>query len=656
VSQSTQAGTPSTPSAKPPVIDHDAEWLESDGLGGFASGPVGTGRTRRYHALLLTAASPPTGRVVLVNGVEAHVRHAAAETPLSTNSYLPDVTYPDGASHITDFTALPWPTWRFALPGGALVQQEICVARDTGEVVLRWTASGTTGPCLLRVRPLLTGRDFHSLHRENAGFDFGVHQPGGPASGNVAIRAYPGVPAVAMLSNATYRHAPEWFRNLLYVEERARGLDAVEDVASPGEFTWDLASGEAVLVLRAGDGAFPRALPTARMLLAAERARRTAVTPLDVAAEAYLVARTASDGTEGATLIAGFPWFADWGRDTFIAMRGLVLARGKLDVAENILAAWADTVSEGMVPNRFLDAGEGAEFNSVDASLWFVIVAHEFLQACAKHGRTPCPNVAARLRDASEAILHAYMHGTRHNIGTDTDGLVHAGVPGLQLTWMDAKVGDWVVTPRIGKPVEIQALWINALRIGAGWNAAWLDAEARARASFLARFPRPDGLGLFDVVDDGHVPGADDARIRPNQIFAVGGLPLAVLEGAAAKRVVKVVSEQLLTPMGLRTLSPDHPEYQPHYGGDQFHRDGAYHQGTVWPWLMGPFVEAWLRAGGDRAAAAGFVAPLRAHLSRAGIGHVSEVADGDAPHKPGGCPFQAWSLGELIRIEKELLF
>jgi predicted glycogen debranching enzyme len=311
-----------------------------------------------------------------------------------------------------------------------------------------------------------------------------------------------------------------------------------------------------------------------------------------------------------------------------------------------------------MLPNRFLDAAGQPEFNAVDASLWFIVLTHEFLLAAAAAGREVTAESRRRLRDAAEAILQGYAAGTRFAIAADSDGLLRAGVPGIQLTWMDAKIGDRPVTPRIGKPVEIQALWINALRIGGEWSPRWSALARHATESFVARFPKPAG-GLYDVIDADHVPGAVDGKLRPNQIFAVGGLPFALLQGAAARAVVDLVEDKLLTPLGLRTLSPDDPDYVPYYRGGPVERDNAYHQGTAWPWLAGPFVDAWLRVRDHTAEAKAearrrFLAPLQAHLATAGIGHVSEIADGAPPHAPGGCPFQAWSLGELIRIEHML--
>ena len=647
-------------------MGEDLEWLEADGLGGFASGPALGPRTRRYHALLLVAATPPTGRLVLVNGLEAWVEGDAGRLPLTTQRYAPDTVTP--AAGQARFQAEPWPSWTTRLPDGTAVRHELLVAPGTGETVLRWERVAGTGACRLGVRLLLSGRDYHALHQANPGFRFDAHTSDGPASGdgpptadglatadgpasgdgNVCWRPYPDLPAIAALSNGRYAHDPCWYYRFRYAAEQARGLDDTEDLASPGVLGFDLAAGPALVVLRSGDGLAVEAAAHAATLMAAERERRAGLPPLLRAAQAYGAVRGA-----GRTLIAGFPWFTDWGRDTFIALRGLLLATGQLAGAEAILLEWAGTVSEGMLPNRFPDAGQAPEFNAVDASLWFVVAVHDVLEACAAAGRAVAAGVADRLQAACAAILDGYAAGTRFGIAADADGLLRAGVPGLQLTWMDAVTQGRVVTPRIGKPVEVQALWINALRIGARWSGRWAGLERRATSSF-ARFANPAG-GLLDVIDVDHVPGTQDAALRPNQILAVGGLPFPLLEGAAAQGVVARVEARLLTPLGLRTLDPADPAYVGRYRGGPAERDGAYHQGTAWPWLMGPFVEAWLRGRGRDAAAkaeaaARFLAPLERHLGQAGLGHVSEVVDGDAPHTPGGCPFQAWSLGELLRI------
>ncbi len=624
----------------------DAEWLEADGKGGFASGTVGGLRTRRYHALLLSATHPPAGRVVLVNGIEAWVDQDDGQTPLTSQRYAPDMVHHDARQLITAFTTMPWPSWTLQLPNGVVLLHELLADSDSGRTLVRWRRLAGDGACRLQARPLLSGRDYHALHHENPAFDFTGGVRDTPAGVSVTWRPYAALPAITATANAAYAAAPDWYRNFLYTDERDRGMDDLEDLATPGIFTWDLASGPAILVLETGDAPGAPALDLAARIDANERNRRGALTPPESSVRSYIVQRA-----NGQTIIAGYPWFTDWGRDTFIAMRGLLLATGRLAEAEQILLAWSGLVSEGMVPNRFPDDGGQPEYNSVDASLWLVVAMHDFLRAA--------PDAPSRdaLQEAADLILEGYSRGTRFGIGADTDGLLRAGVPGQQLTWMDAKVDDWVVTPRVGKPVEVQALWINALRIGAAWQPQWQAQADRAQASFLARFPDADTGGLADVVDADGVPGRIDRQIRPNQIFAVGGLPTPLLTGAAARRVVDFVEARLLTPMGLRTLAPDDPAYVGRYVGGRVQRDGAYHQGTVWPWLIGPFVEAWLRVRGNGAAAraeadARFLTPLRAHLGTAGLGHVSEVADGDIPHTPGGCPFQAWSLGELLRAER----
>ncbi len=610
-----------------------AEWLEADGSGGFASGTVSGERTRRYDALLLAATTPPTGRVVLVNGAEAWVETGSGRSFLSTQRYQAGVVYPEGWRAIGAFTRDPWPRWEFKLADGGVTQEILVTPEGTA---LRWTYAGS-GPCRLFVRPLLSGRDYHALHHENPAFNFTPEV----ADGAVTWRPYAGLPPITAQGGFAYQHEPEWYRRFLYTEEQARGLDCIEDLASPGVLEWDLAAGPALLLLRTGAPG-----PAPGVLIEAERGLRSGKTPIDRAADQYLVRR----GT-GLTIVAGYPWFTDWGRDTFISMRGLMLARGRLEAAGQILAAWAGVVSEGMLPNFFPDQGGAPEFNSVDASLWFVIVASEYLARV--------PAASAQLVPAIEAILTGYANGTRYGIAADADGLLRSGAPGVALTWMDARVGDWVVTPRRGKPVEVQALWINALHVGAAWSARWDRLERQVRSAFLDRFPDKATGGLFDVVDVEGAAGAVDRSIRPNQILAVGGLPLPLLDGVQAARVVALVEAKLLTPLGLRTLAPGDPAYTGHYRGGPRERDAAYHQGTVWPWLMGPFVEAWLRVHGATAqtrqeASSRFLSPLLTHLDTAGLGHVSEIADGDAPHLPSGCPFQAWSLGELIRIQLNL--
>jgi predicted glycogen debranching enzyme len=640
------------------LIDDQTEWLEADGLGGFASGTTSGVRTRRYHALLLTAMAPPTGRVVLVNGFDAWIDTSAGCFALSTQRYVPNVLYPDGASHITGFTHDPWPTWQYELGDGTRVTQEIFVQHGVGATVLVWTLARAVGPARLRVRPFLSGRDYHALHHENVAFRFEAQQ----TAALVAFEPYEGVPAIALLSNGAYRHAPDWYRRFLYSTERERGLDDAEDLAAPGEFSWTLSApgDQAVWILRAGPTAEHQTaddvLAFASHTREAERRRRESFSsPLDRAGDAYLVQRG-----QGRTIVAGYPWFTDWGRDTFIAMRGLCLATWRLSEARDILIEWAGAVSEGMLPNRFPDRGASPEFNAVDASLWYIVAAYELLRLNGRPGTVLGVPQQKALESAIVQIVRGYAAGTRFGIRMDHDGLLSAGVPGMQLTWMDARVGDRVITPRIGKPVEIEALWVNALNAATDLEPKWRDPLERARRAFIDRFWNEELGRLADVVDVDHTPGTRDDTFRPNQILAVGGLPIALVDGGRARRIVDAVEQHLLTPIGLRSLARGEPGYVERYEGGPAARDAAYHQGTVWPWLIGPFVDAWIRVRGNtadvrRQARQRFMAPLLSYLASAGLGHLSEIADAEPPFAPKGCPFQAWSLGELVRLDRVVL-
>lgn len=642
------------------------EWIEPDGLGGFASGTAAGIRTRRYQALLLVAMAPPTGRVVLVNGLDAWIETPAGRFPLSSQRYEPGVVHPDGATYASAFSAEPWPRWTFAFADGTTIAYEIVVEPPTPGVALAWRRTAGAGPCRLTVRPFFSGRDYHSLHHENSAFRFDPEEE----SGHLVWRPYAGIPPIHALTNGVYAHQPEWYRNFRYDEERARGLDATEDLASPGTFEWDLDEGEAVLLFGAeidgrsivpvaATGAAPargKALDYVTSLRAREATRRAQFhTRLHRAADGYLVSRGS-----GKTIVAGYPWFTDWGRDTFIALRGICLAADRVDDARRILLEWTNAISKGMLPNRFPDHGEAPEFNSVDASLWFVIAVHDLFDAADRLATPLSTRDRSTLDGAVDAILEGYSEGTRFGIGAQDDGLLAAGVVGVQLTWMDAKVGDLVITPRIGKPVEVQALWLNALALAGRRSAKWRDAFKRGERSFQARFWNESAGWLYDVVDVDHQPGVVDPACRPNQIFAVGGLPVTLVPTQQARRAVDAVEARLWTPLGLRSLAPDEPGYIGHYGGGVLARDGAYHQGTVWPWLLTPFVEAWVRARGNKPsvkkeARERFLAPLLHQLDDAGLGHVSEIADGDAPHAPNGCPFQAWSVGEALRLDRVVL-
>lgn len=631
------------------------EWLEADGLGGFAMGTVSGVRTRGYHALLCAATHPPGGRMVLVNGLEIFVDLTGGRRlALSSHRYRGGVIHPDGAGRIAGFTWEPWPRWEFLLEDGSRVVQEVLVARGAARVFIRWRRQGGEAPARLSVRPLLSGRDYHSLHRENADFTFDAERRGR----FIVWRPYAGVPPVVASTTGDYRHDPDWYRGFVYSEEVERGLLSDEDLASPGAFEFDLSAGPAVLVLAAGEpdaSALMHRDPEAfaERSFGVEAGRRVSLGagPLRRAADAYLI-----DGEAGGTVIAGYPWFSDWGRDTFIALRGLCLSAGRFDAARRILLGWAGGLSDGMLPNRMVGAERTPEYNSVDAALWFVVASGAWLEK-------PDAGTAGERREIENAIAHVvdrYAAGTRHGIAAAEDGLLRCGEPGTQLTWMDAQVEGRGITPRVGKPVEVQALWINALAIAAQRDPRWRALQSRAEAAFAARFWNPVRHMLYDIVDAGHRSGTVDDSFRPNQILAVGGLPLALVEGERARAVVGAVERALWTPAGLRSLAPGEPGYTGTYHGGPHERDAAYHQGTVWTWLMGPFAEAWVRVRGGGAEARSearrrFLEPLLAAVETRGLGHLSEIADGDPPHTPRGCPFQAWSVAEALRLDLDVL-
>jgi predicted glycogen debranching enzyme len=610
---------------------------------------------------------------MLVNGFDAWLDTGKRQIALSNQRYAPDVIAPDGCERLQSFSNDSWPRWVWEAEPGITVTQELFVPHEVSACVLTWTLGGSNleGPRSqyhLIVRPFLSGRDYHATHHENKAFRFEAT----PHPLGVTWKPYDAMPEITAVTNGSYHVEPYWYREFLYTQEEERGLDDVEDLGSPGTFSIDLrepgvlifaAEGHVDSLTRLGKSA----TEIANRLAELEQKRRAAFkSPLALSADAYLVRRDSASTKAGSalreptrsgrTIIAGYPWFADWGRDTFIALRGLCLASGRMKDAAEILAAWADTVSEGMLPNRFPDQAGAPEYNSVDASLWYIVAVSDFLKRGETQGSPILPALKQKLRAAVQAILSGYFHGTRYGIRCDADGLLRAGVPGEQLTWMDAKVGDRVITPRIGKPVEVQALWLSALKIGGQFDSQWNLVYAQGLQSFRARFWNDARGCLYDVVDVDHRPGQVDASLRPNQIFAVGGLPEMLLDAQRARRVVDVVEERLWTPLGPRTLDPADPRYAPHYVGGVAQRDGAYHQGTVWPWLAGPFIEAWVRVRGDSEeirleAQAKFISRLVTRVITGGLGHLPEIADGDSPHTPRGCPFQAWSLGELIRVQ-----
>lgn len=627
------------------------EWLETNGRGGFSSGTVAGANTRRYHALLLTARKPPSERFVLVNHLDEWLEVEGHTIPLSTNLY-PNAIHPKGYQQCIGFTTDPWPTWTYDCQG-AVVQREIFCVQDRDLVVIRWTIAPKTKKAItLRLRPMVSGRDYHATHHRNES----LSPTATVTDGLVSWQPYNGLPSVQALQNGVYRHDPTWFRAVQFPAEQQRGLDFEEDWWSPGEFTYQLNRGVAatlVLTTEPIDSVDVAALAKGeRKRRAGLRAAAPTTDPLAsglwCAVEAYLSARDSQQ-----TVIAGYPWFTDWGRDTFISLPGLCLVTGRWEIAWHIIESFTAHISHGMIPNRYPDAGGQPEYNTIDASLWFIHAIARYLAYSQDEAR-----VRAIAWPAVKQIIDGYRQGTRYDIHMDKDGLIAGGISGAQLTWMDAKVGDWLVTPRHGKPVEIQALWARALEVGAQLATAFgeHDYAKRCRAdrrqavsSFHAKFWNEAGGYLYDVIDG---PEGNDASIRPNQLYAIS-LCDDLVTKKQAKQILQIVKDHLLTPVGLRTLSPADRRYRARYEGGVLERDGAYHQGTVWPFLFGPFITAWQKVHGKSQAkntqARAFLEGLETHLHEACLGQVAEIFDGDAPHQARGCVAQAWSIAEPLR-------
>jgi predicted glycogen debranching enzyme len=503
----------------------------------------------------------------------------------------------------------------------------------------------------LEVRPLIAFRDYHGTTHENSALDPHVETD----SLQTSLKPYWDLPALHLAHNlADVDPNGFWYRNFQYAVEQERGLDFAEDLFSPCALTFDLNATKKISIIASTER---HQAINADSYRQAEIERRSIITK-DVDATNWLVSllRTAADQfivarEQGETIIAGYHWFADWGRDTMIALPGLTLVSGRWDIAKDILAEFATHVDQGMLPNRFPDAGEAPEYNTVDATLWLFEAVRSFVQYTGDY-----EFVRTSLYSVLQDIVNWHVKGTRYGIHVDDDGLLFSGEPGVQLTWMDAKVGDRVVTPRHGKPVEIQALWYNALRVMEDLAERFNDPNAKleygtmadkACASFNKRFWNEQAGCLYDVIN-GEIR---DASIRPNQIIAIS-LTNTMVATERAKSILSVIERELLTPRGLRTLSPSDPNYIGRYEGAPGTRDGAYHQGTVWPWLMGPYITASVKTLGRKAGrtlAATWLENFQQHLHEACLGQVSEIFDGDAPHAPRGCVAQAWSVAELLR-------
>jgi predicted glycogen debranching enzyme len=640
------------------------EWIVTNGIGGFASGTVAGCVTRRYHGLLVAALQPPVGRYQLVVGFDEGVRYADAEYPLATHQWASGAVDPKGFLNIESFRLDGMtPVWTYAL-ADALLEKRVWMRHGENTTFVEYTLLRGTGAIDLELKALVNYRDFHaSTHAGDWKMKIGAVEDG------VQIVAFDGAtPFYLKCAAATCEPRHEWYRNCFLPVEKERGLDDQEDHLFAALFRTTLKVGASVAFVvstesgAALDGAAARAECSQREAGVVESWRAEAeklggdypswLPQLVLAADQFIVKRSLPAHPDGRSIIAGYHWFGDWGRDTMIALPGLTLATGRADVARQILLAFAEYVDGGMLPNNFPDAGGKPQYNSVDAALWFFEAVRQYF-AATKDGRT-----LLQLFPTLGEMIDAHVKGTRYDIHVDpADGLLYAGVPGVQLTWMDAKVGDTVVTPRTGKPVEVNALWINALetmaefaRLLARPGGGYEKLSAKAQKNFQ-RFWNEDRGCCFDVID---VPGmGNDASLRPNQLFAVS-LPVTPLTEDQQKSVVDVCAQHLLTSYGLRSLAPREPGYQGHYAGGPRDRDAAYHQGTVWGWLLGPFVLAHLRVYGDQVEAMRFLEPLGISVHMYGLGTLGEIFEGEAPFTPHGAVAQAWTVGEVLRAMSEI--
>ena len=643
------------------------EWIITNGIGGYASSTVSGIHTRRYHGLLVAATRPPVGRLVMLSKLEDSVIVDGCRVELSTNHYAGGTVHPEGYRYLGDFALDPFPLFTYSGAGFTLTKS-IFMVQGSNTVVIEYNliSRDRKSDLQLEVRPLIAFRDYHATTHENASLDRTLTK----TFGCVRLQPYHDLPAMFLAHDAdTVVEDGMWYRNFEFAEERARDLDFIEDLFNPLMFRTSLSFERTRFTIIAStemhavaDVAGLRRAVLRGDALAQEHGRGTApssepVATLVRAAQQFIVARPPFQ-----TVVAGYHWFSDWGRDTMIALPGLLLSTNQPSAAKEILLEFLKHVDGGMLPNRFPDQGETPEYNTVDATLWFFEAIWQYLDFYkdAVEKEAVWHLVETNFYPVLKDIVELHLSGTRYGIHADNEGFLWAGDGSTQLTWMDAKVGNIAITPRAGRPVEIQALWYNALKTIEEFAREFNDLAAADRYAAVAaelkeRFPvvfwNEAAQCLFDVVGN----SSADASIRPNQVIAIG-LRHSLIEGDQARAILAVAERELLTPYGLRTLSRTHPDYRGRYEGDVWGRDSAYHQGTVWPWLTGPFFAAKLRFSEDKSAVIaqveGWLQRFSSHFSEAGIGQVSEIFDGDAPHHPRGCIAQAWSVSELLRLAK----
>ena len=637
------------------------EWLVTNGIGGYGFGTVAGLETRSYHGLLTAALHPPLGRALLLAKLDETALYGAQQYQIASNRWVGGVVAPQGYRHIERFTLEgTTPVWTFALADALLEKRVFMQAgANTTYVLYRLVRAGA--PIDLAIKALV---DHAAEHCVTAAGDFPMEITG--VERGLRVAAFTGAAPFYVLSDrGTVRLANQLYRDFDLSAERARGLPDHADHFLAGEFTATLAPGESLTIVATtdaasslnGEAAYVARQNATRALLEefneensrAGRAASPAVKQLVLAADQFIATRTLEGMADARTILAGYPWFGDWGRDTMIALPGLCLATGRPSVARNILRTFAHFVSEGMLPNNFPDAGDPPAYNTADATLWYFQAIREYFDVTGDSG------LIGELFPVLDSIVEAHVRGTRYHIHVDAaDGLLYAGEDGAALTWMDAKVAGRAVTPRIGKPVEINALWFNAATSMAQFARTlgrapdrYENLARRARSGF-ERFWNAEKHFCFDVIDGPPDTEESGAALRPNQIFAVS-LTESPLTPERQRAVVEVCARELLTPFGLRSLGRKEPGYIGRYAGGVEKRDAAYHQGTVWGWLLGPFVLAHLRVYQDAGTAMSFLDPMLRQVAAAGLGTAGEIFDGDEPFTPNGCIAQAWTVGETLR-------
>lgn len=638
------------------------EWLITNGIGGYASSSVSGANSRRYHGLLVAATHPPVGRLVMLSKLEDALLVDGERFELSTNVYGDNVIHPNGYRNLRQFQLDPFPVYTYASDRFVL-EKSIFMPRGQNTVVVEYvlTKLQAAMDVRLEISPLIAFRDYHAATHQNPVLEPAVVQ----SDGLVTVKPYRDLPALYLAHcEADVSVTGYWYNNFEYPEERVRGLDHQEDLFSPLTFHVGMNSHTRFALIASTE---PKSIDLADEYREAELRRQCLATSkssdgselirtLETAAEHYIVARPPFK-----TVIAGYHWFGDWGRDTMIALPGLLLSTHQPETAKEILLQFLKYIDGGMLPNRFPDQGETPEYNTVDATLWFVDAIWRYLSyRDDEEWRTEALElIRDQFYPALKSIINHHLGGTRYGIHADNEGFLWAGDNSTQLTWMDAKVGDIAITPRAGRPVEIQALWYNALRTGEELGREFHDSFGdycagvanRLQANFERVFWNEEAQCLYDVVGD----SGPDTSLRPNQVIAVS-LRHNLLGREKTLAVLRAAERDLLTPYGLRTLTPSDPRYHSRYEGDVWSRDSAYHQGTVWPWLAGPFFTAKIWYSVDRSQA---IAETRAwldrfsrHFGEAGLGQISEIFDADEPHNPRGCIAQAWSVAELLRLAR----